>query len=725
MSVSALAMRLPLSARVALHGDSPRLFINDTPVAPLIYALTDSPGGRWSWEEVPTRNITVFAQAGVRLFQADVWFEQMLGADGQLDLSLARRQIAGITAVCPDAAIMLRLHVNAPADWCVAHPDECVGYADTTPEEPDYYGLYRPLATDNGRPRRASFSSRVWLRWACDHLADFCQRLAATPEGDALFSLQIANGVYGEWHQFGFLHHDPDTGVAATNAFTAWLKQRFPNEPARQTATPPPTAAREHADCGLVRDPRRQRDVIDYYTFLHDELATAVITLAQTVKDHWPRPIVTAAFFGYFYSQFGRHTAGSHLSLDRVLASDALDALCSPQSYTSPARHAGGAGNARGLIGPIRRAGKLWLDEMDHGTSLGDCPWEPDFKSTLPQDIAMLRRNVLQPVTRGGGMWWYDFGPVTAVKDFAGRGVMGWWDHPKLADDNRRIHEIVTARAAQPWRRPADVLIVHEPWGFCHQLTRRNPDADFGVTSAMAGDPVTPRAVDGLLEGLYASGLIADDILPGELPALDLSRYRLIFFATMPVMDDAFRAFVRERLARDGRHIVALAQAGWSDDHTAGPELGTAWHGFAQTLRVPPAGGCTVTLDGVAETIPCETTLELAALQETNDSEIIGRWVDGTPAAARRVEAETTWWNFNLPPNSPALLREIGRRAGAHIVNAHDDVTLLGGGLLVVHTLNGGGRTLHLPGGPMIETTLPALSTTVFDAETGATLLGT
>jgi hypothetical protein len=723
-------MPQPVSARVAVLDGSPRLLINEVPVAPLLYALTDCPGARWTWEEVPTRNIAVFAEAGVRLFQADVWFEQVLPHgqfDGPLDLTLVRRQIAGITAVCAEAKVMLRLHVNAPPAWCEAWPEECVGYADTEPADAAYYGQYRPLATDNARPRRASFSSRRWREWAAEHLADFCTRLAATPEGDALFCLQIANGVYGEWHMFGFMHHDPDTGGAATREFGAWLRQRYPEEPARWAAVPPSSEVREWATHGLVRDPMGERGVIDYYTFLHDETASAVLELARVVKAHWPRPIVTAAFFGYFYSQFGRHAAGSHLALERVLAAPELDALCSPQSYTGTARALGGSGASRGLLGPIRRAGKLWLDEMDHGTSLGDCPWDAHFKPTLVEDVAFMRRNVLQPVTRGGGVWWYDFGPVTAVKDFAGRGVMGWWDHPVLAAEVRRIHNLVTERAGREWERRADVLIVHEPRGFGHLRTSRRPVAAFGVTKAEAGDPVTPRAVDGVLEAFYGAGVVADDVLPAELPGLDLAPYRLVVFATMPVMDAEFRTWVREGLARDGRHIVALAHAGWSDGERAGAEVATAWHGFPVELRVPGAGGCAVTVGGVTEEIACETELALSGLREPETGvgvEVLGRWADGTPAAARRVEGEAAWWCFDLPPVKAAVWREVARAAGAHVVNEGEDCTLVGAGLLVVHTKDGGRRVLRPPGGPVIAVELPAASTTVWDAATGAELLG-
>ena len=57
-------------------------------------------------------------------------------------------------------------------------------------------------------------------------------------------------------------------------------------------------------------------------------------------------------------------------------------------------------------------------------------------------------------------------------------------------------------------------------------------------------------------------------------------------------------------------------------------------------------------------------------------------------------------------------------------MNEHDETTLLGDGWLVVHTVPGGARTLQVPGGPKIEATLPPRSTVVFDAESGAVLLG-
>ena len=728
--------RSPLSSKVEMRAGRPTLLLNGQPHAPLIYALSDCPGARWSWEELPARNIGLFAAQGVRLFQLDLWFEQMLtGPDDKLDLSLAQRQIAGVLAQCPDAAVMLRLHVNAPPWWCALHPEECVGYADVPVEEKERWGLVRPLHGDGNRPLRASFASTKWREWAQAHLADFCTRLGATPEGDGLFAIQLANGLYGEWHQFGFLHHDPDTGVAATRAYRDWLRTRYGSDEqlaatwhrpgARLDAVrPPDTPARERADLGPLRDPRKQQDLIDYFTWLHGTMADALLGLAATVKRCWPRPIVTAAFQGYFYGQFARNAAGSHLAHDKVLASPHLDCLCSPASYTDGVRALGGSGHGRGITGAVRRAGKLWLDENDHGTFLVGCPWDRHFKTTLEDDIACLRRNALLPVIRGGGQWWYDFGMIAGTPDFATHGNVGWWDHPRLAAEIRAVHRVAQSRHGRPYHRPADVLVIHDPWSFCHTVAQRwsLEDFKFGDQPPVGPNPFSGRGLDGLLEGLYRSGLVADEALIGELGALDLSPFKLVIFGSTVVLDDAQRQVLATRVAAAGRHVVLTGYVGWSNGREIGGALASAVSGIPTAGRDAATPTSTLSLDGATEVQTLEPPKHVPAY-EAADAMVVGRWTDGSISAAWRRTEAATWWSFAVCPNAPAVLRALGRRAGCHVVNDHDDATLLGDGLLMVHTLTGGARTLRLPGGPTLAATLPPRSTTVYDAQTGEVLL--
>jgi hypothetical protein len=685
---------------------------------------------------VPARNIALFAASGVRLFQVDLWFEQMIGSDDQLDLTLARRQVAGVIAACPEAAVMLRIHVNAPPWWLERYPDEWVGYSDTEPEPERPWSLQRPLAQDAGRPRRASFCSRPWRDWAVRQLRTFCTELAATAEGGAVFGVQVANGVYGEWHQFGFLCHDPDTGPAATAAFRAWLEKRYGRETELALAwgrpdltwaavVMPDSAAREIADCGILRDPRYRRDVIDSFTFLHEQLADTILLLAATVKAAWPRPVLTAAFFGYFHSMFGRLAAGGHLALDRVLASPHLDCLCAPQSYVPTARAMGGTGHARGLIDPVRRAGKLWLDEMDQPTSVSGCPWDKSFVNTPVEDVAVHIRNVLQPVTRGAGMWWYDFGPTAGTPAAVRYGLMGWWDEPGLQADAARLHALVTARLGRPLARPADVLVVHDPWSFAHTVARRLPPAGvkLGGTLKVCGDQVSPLAIDALAEGLHQSGLIHEEALLSELADLDLQPYRLVIFATTPVLGAPQRELIRRRVAQEGRQVVFTGLAGWSDGGRVGADCALAATGFAVQLEPVVPAALSFTLNGAKESRLLDGAGPMP-VYAGRDVTVVGRWQDGSAAAVTRTEPAATWWSFALAPTQPKFLRELGRAAGCHIVNEHDETTLLGGGFLVVHTLTGGARDLHPPGGAVIKAELPARSTVVFDAQTGGRLLG-
>lgn len=61
-----------MTAKVTMHQGRVTLFIDGKPVQPVIYALTDTPGGRWTWEEIPRENIENFTKAGIALVQVDI-----------------------------------------------------------------------------------------------------------------------------------------------------------------------------------------------------------------------------------------------------------------------------------------------------------------------------------------------------------------------------------------------------------------------------------------------------------------------------------------------------------------------------------------------------------------------------------------------------------------------------------------------------------------------------
>jgi len=418
-----------LEGTVKEYNNRPTIFINDQPASPQFYSLTHAYGARWSWEEVPSRNLKNFCMLGFRLFQVDLYFEDIWYKDNQkLDIDKAQRQVKGVLNVCPEAAIVIRIHINAPYWWNEKNRDECTEYADA-PVDMRLYGP--PNDNENGdveHPLRASLASLKWRKEASDKLVEFCQRLAVTEEGSSVIGLHISCGVYGEWHYGGFPEHDPDTGPAMISYFKNWLTKKYKTDTALQKAwnnrsisfqsvTVPGKIERDTTTNGVFRNPKLDQRVMDYYECQQYVVAEDIIHFSKLAKESWPRPLIIGVFYNYFFMTFSRQAAGGHLQHEMILNTPYIDYLSAPQSYWGGARKPGGSGQSRGLVESAILHKKLWLDEMDQNSYKGG-PFNAGFTTTREQDIGIIRRNLAQAITRGGSYWFYDFGPYRSS---------GWW----------------------------------------------------------------------------------------------------------------------------------------------------------------------------------------------------------------------------------------------------------------------------------------------------------
>ena len=369
-----IAGQSPKTAEVKMYLGKPTLYVNDQPVSPDFYSLTHAYGARWSWEEVPQRNLKNFADAGFRLFQLDLYFEDIWykGAD-TLDIGKARRQVKGLLDVCPDAAVVIRVHVNAPFWWNEANPEECVKFANGPIDSRSYGPPFNNEDGDTDRSLRASLASLKWRKESGDKLAEFCKRMAETPEGKSVIGIHVSGGVYGEWHNWGFIDNDPDSSPAMTSYFKTWLQHKYLTTKALQkawnsnrfsleNASIPDTAERNFTNDGIFRNPEKEQRVIDYYTAQHEVVAEDIEYFTSLVKKNWPRPLIVGVFYGYFHMTFCRQAAGGHLFIERILNCPTVDYLSAPQSYWGATQLAGGSGNSRGVIESAILHGKLWLD---------------------------------------------------------------------------------------------------------------------------------------------------------------------------------------------------------------------------------------------------------------------------------------------------------------------------------------------------------------------------
>lgn len=700
----------PRVAEVRQHQGRPQLYVDGQPALPHFYALTHAYGARWSWEEVPQRNLKNFGDLGIRLFQLDLYFEDIWrSADAPLDMDKAFRQVRGLLEVCPQAAVVLRVHVNAPFWWNEAHREECVAFADGPVDERSYGPPFNNEDGDVDRPLRASLASRKWRIEAGERLVEFCTRLAAAPEGDAVIGMHVSGGVYGEWHNWGFIDHDPDISSPMTEYFRGWLARKYGTDQALQqawggvahtlaTATVPDLAERERTTDGIFRDPVREQRVIDYFRAQHEVVAEDIEFFTSVVKKHWPRPLIVGVFYGYLHMTFCRQAAGGHLAIERILDCPTIDYLAAPQSYWGGTQQLGGSGNSRGIVESTQLHGKLWLDELDNGhlqkKNVADAARSAGRLD--PQYLPVLQRSALLPLMRGAGLWYYDFGP---------RESFGWWDHPAYLRSIAHMHRLFVERLGREHEPVADVLYVWDQESFYFVKNRYTA--------------VAYSLLDQAVEDALRSGAVGDHVYLFDLPRVELQRYRAIVFMNVYAMSAEQRRFIRDRVARDGRTLVWNYLPGYTDSTRNSLEFVRELTGFGLARRdaatdpqvTSVEGGPSYGFDGVVD--------PFVVIDDTEASILARLGSTGEPVVGRKRIGDAVSVCSTLPLQGTSMFRRLYREAGCHIYGESGDFIYAGAGLIMVHAREGGRREIRLKNGRVIACEVPSASTRVLDADTG------
>ena len=720
-------------SEVLPYNGKPAFYINGQAVLPMIYALTDRPSGKWSFESAPSHNIAQFAEAGVRLFQMDIWFEEMLDENDNMDITPARKQVAGVLAQCPDAAVMFRLHVNPPKSWLDRHPEEWARFADTEVIPDSYKPSHQVPEWEELKPiARCSFASKVWQNWAEGILKEFCEKMSASPEGRHLMGIQIVNGINGENHQWSFVRNDPDTSVPMRDFYRAYLRDKYKTVKQLRKAWGNPDITFETVDVpgmerhntseGIFRDPEKEMAVSDYYESLHKSVTQSVLSLAGVIKSNWPTPIAVGTFYGYYLSMFGRQAAGGHLWERDLLDSPCIDFLCAPQAYNKNSRIPGGPALSRGLIESVIRHGKVWLSEMDQPTHYGYVILGGLQKYPLEQSVQIMRKFVIEPMVRGAGMWFYDFGPVMSS---------GWWDHPAYMSEIGHIREIEERYFRRQQDSPADALLVFDTGVFYHTASRESDDP---ITDLASVNVVPIEA--------FKSGASVATCYLSDLELMPLDKFKAVVFVNCFVVSDKQRKWIRQNVARDGRTLIWLTAPGYNN----GLRLDTGHIGelvnmkvgrfvsgtipdmqFSEALGAPGQAGKEIA--GLGKTVFADnegqsrSSVQPFFFVEDKEALALAEFTEsGTVAAASKLSPDCRDIFFSLPPLSSKVWTELFSMAGCHIYSRDSDALIAGSGQIMIHTKDGGARTVTLTNGKKVDLNLSPMQTVLLDAESGEIL---
>ncbi len=705
-------MKKLLDSGITMHKGRPTITIDGEHFAPVIYSLTDCPGGRLSYEETPADAIRRFAERGFKLFQLDIWLDDMWFPDGGFDITIARKQIRGVTDICSDAKVFFRFHTTPPKWWNHENPDQLTGFADTKAgPEKDIPGVQRYLIQDLRPVYRHSFASEKWLEDSTRMLRLFLEELSATPEAASLAGIQPATGVYGEHHYWAFNSHEPDTGECMQKAFSEYLIKKYLDDRALQkawgrkdvkieTACVPDMDQRLNNRDGIFRDPLLERNMSDYYDCQHSLVSESIVHFCRTVKKNWPAPIITGAFYGYYISLFGRSAAGGHLDEQTILKSEYVDCMCGPQAYDGQLRSLGGAGASRGLLESAFLHGKLWIDEMDQpehtGTIMGGMPVFEKYESKQ-----VLRRNTMFPLIKGGGLWYYDFGPYNTT---------GWWADRDYADEIASLKNLTEKYMEAEYANPSDVLLVFDTQVFKHTALNSQKDP---ITDAACINIAYPAALK--------SGASVDAIYLSDIEIADLSRYKCVVLMNTFLLTKKQRDYIKKKAYGGDSHIIWFYAPGYLDGDSSDISLVSDITGF-ELYRETYGGAPSINYANLTYGFHGLYEKMYKTPSEFPETDIFIPKGRKSPALVSRKAENHTVWFSSLPFTTPEIFAKIFKKAGVHLYTGPGDSLISGMGLISIHTKEGGGRTVTLTNGKNVNIDLTPAETVLLDSATGEIL---
>jgi hypothetical protein len=697
-----------MKAHVKQHNGTPTLFLDGQPAFGNIHLIGGiDPNGVALTQEA----VRAFAAAGVHIYSLDAlgdeWYAPRPTGGGPFDFTKTAPRLQPILDADPEALFLLRMSFETkffPADWWnQMYPDEVE-------------------VLDSGARLSASFASPTWRAQVQELLRAYIDHLKATGLYDRVIAYQICTGTCGEWIKDWSSMSPPsgDFSPAMRGQFQAWLRARYQTDAALQTAWADPQVTLGTAEVPSgptqavsthyqFRDPRHERQTIDFYECYAETAADALLSMCHAVKEATDGDKLTGAFFGYivelawnnsFFNdgQGDKESAevstvqrSGHLGLAKALRSPDIDFFVSPYSYAF--RGLGGDGLPMQPTESLRVHGKLYLFEED---SLMHNNFEPQGRMQ-PKDksIPIYQRNFAQCLTHGLGITWLESSYF--VEDPRIEPQVRQW-HP-------RYHALGTWALGLDRRPSADVAVFLDDESYAYEANRNDLDLPL-----IAHQRVVTLNRFGAPHDLY----LLTDLLEERLPD-----YKLYIFLNSFHLNNQRRRKLHEILGRGGRTALWFYAPGYINSDAPEPlhranmtdltgfsfgQGGSYWSPFMHVtdFRHPIT-------HGVAQDLFWGTNRSIAPIFHLADAEarVLGEVVYGLgrcqpglgikpyqPAGAAQPFSSVYVATPTVPP---AVLRGIARHAGAHLYNDQGDVLYATPSLLSVHTVAGGPRTFALP----------------------------
>jgi hypothetical protein len=698
-----------VTCRVQMRGGLPTFIIDGRPHSGVCYSSYDcSP-------ENLSRRVRQFAEAGCDIFNFVVeisgygYSRPLWPARDRWDFQDLDRRARTVLAAAPNAWLLPRIYIDAPAWWLQENPTEkMVLSTGATSFSAKHFAL--PRAGEY-----ASLASEKWradMKYALDKVIEHVER---SDYGGRVIGYQLSGQKTEEWYHWSMnTELLADYSPAMLRAFRRWLDGRLglrpdqhlvgtesqPTRPRHMEDVPhiPSQTERYGNRTKTFRDPVAERPVIDFHRFWSDLMADTIAFFAGAVKNKTKRAKIVGAFYGYTFEFAELGEDAGHLALGRLLRSPDVDFIMAPSSYFN--RNLPGSPYFRAPVASVNLHGKVVWNDFDQVSykyyeklrqdpGLKQWEWTMGLTKTAEEFVWMNRREVGMELAQGVQLAHFDIHG-------------GYYEDPEIMEGVKRL--IALRNQALAWEERssrAEILVVMDEDSE-HYFAFRNPL----LTSLLSGQ-------------LAPLGFVApyDTLLLSDLDQTDTRRYKLAVVLNAAKLDPEDREVLHRKFARDGKTVLWLHAPGYLTSQGKRPENMKAATGIRIVPDpVSPSRGTAKLTDRrfggpidvaiLAGEQFCVTDADATPLAVRADQP------DRVVAARKQLSGWVSIYSAAAPLPA-AVLRNIAAAAGVHLYTNRLDCLIFANRHCI---MLGASQS----GGPC-EVTLPEKATVV-DFATGAKL---
>ncbi|MHB9022891.1 MAG: hypothetical protein ACYC7E_01765 [Armatimonadota bacterium] len=681
-------------ARVGSVAGHPAVLVNGEPLYVSMYGVRSLKREAPTLEEMHARRralVREWASHGLHGYTGSVdlgWTPE--GFDPSLHTTLQAVTVddfmTSVLAGDPRAYVILQAYPAVPDFWRDAHPGEF------------------EIDSEGRAGRIPSMASVAYQQEAAEGIAAFVRYVEAQPYAGHVLGYNVQMGMEG-FTAAAFANATADYSPVMREAFRGWLHERYASDAELQAAWGDPNITRENTtvpsmdeqlagQLGVFRDPVLARRVIDYRFCVSDCSARGIARFLRAVKDACSGKKLVGTYGNYIavmgwskgFSDFAgteprelnTHATAGNSHWGRTLDNPDLDFVIANHDYYY--RRPGGGFIASNLPASLSLHGKVAFIGDDTRSHLHTDEWYG--RAGSPEATrAMHRRNAAVLATEAGGNDWVEQ-------------LQNWLFDPDILDELGRLNgQMQQAILREDAVDPIAVIIDEEA---VHYET---PGRDLDWV-AIFKQRIFPLAHCGVPVRTY----LLSDLLRDDYP-----RAKCYLFLNAWYADDARRSAI-DRLKRDGNVLVWLYGAGVCTPR--GIDAGavaalTEITVTARETRFEQLITITNWNHPITANLPADTVFgteyQLSPTFTITDPEatVLGAMLlpPGMQEPALAVKDLGTHRSvYSAAPALTAnLLREIARYAGCHIYNEENDVITAGRGILALHAIKPGVRTLRIP----------------------------